>query len=265
MTLQKSARLAIAVGAVLLAFVSGFGSFSQNVEASIRDFELPHWPSYPDASCTGVPTGATLTVVNGDMEITTANTVIDSKDVRGCVSVRAPGVIIRKSRIACSGPFVIDSYGYTGTWLSIEDSEIDCNDTNGTAVGEEGVAIVRSNIHGCENGFDVDRNFTIQDNYIHDMYQSAEAHTDGIQMWNTATAVTIQHNRIYSNNGTSAIISPTNATLGTVIRDNLLAGGAYTLYCVQGGAGSQHIINNHFSTIFYPTVGEFGPVDRLRR
>ena len=205
----------------------------------IRDFELP-MPSYPDASCTGVPTGATLTVVNGDMEITTANTVIDSKDVRGCVSVRAPGVIIRKSRIACSGPFVIDSYGYTGTWLSIEDSEIDCNDTNGTAVGEEGVAIVRSNIHGCENGFDVDRNFTIQDNYIHDMYQSAEAHTDGIQMWNTATAVTIQHNRIYSNNGTSAIISPTNATLGTVIRDNLLAVARTRSTVYKGGWQPTH-------------------------
>jgi hypothetical protein len=78
-------------------------------------------------------------------------------------------------------------------------------------------------------------------------------------MWDTATGVTIQHNRIYANNGTSAIISPSAGTLGTVIKDNLFAGGAFTLYCRQAGSGAQQIVNNHFSTTFYQTVGEYGP------
>ena len=37
------------------------------------------------------------------------------------------------------------------------------------------------NIHGCENGLDIDQNITVEDSYIHDLYNGAEAHTDGIQ------------------------------------------------------------------------------------
>jgi hypothetical protein len=217
-------------------------------------------PAYPDATCTGVPAGTSLTIVNGNMTINTAGTVVDSKDIRGCVTVNAASVVIRKSKIACNGPYVIDAYGVSGTWLRIEDSEVSCNNTNGTAIGEENITVLRTNIHGCENGFDVNFNFLIQDNYIHDMYQSAVAHTDGIQMWPSANDVTIKHNRIYANDGTSAIISAGSGTSNILIQDNLFAGGAYTLYCRQNGPGTNYrVINNHFSTIFYPTVGAYGP------
>ena len=70
---------------------------------------------------------------------------------------------------------------YAGTPLLIEDSEIDCQNTSGTAIGEANVTARRLNIHGCENGFNISQNVTVEDSYIHDMYNSAEAHTDGIQ------------------------------------------------------------------------------------
>jgi hypothetical protein len=202
-----------------------------------------------------------LKVVKGDMVISTANAIVDGKDIRGCVRVTAPGVTIRNSKITCRrAPYAVDTIDVPGTWLTIQDSMISCADRTGTtAIGEENVTVLRTDISGCENGFDTNRNMLIQDNYVHDLAQGSLAHTDGIQMWDTATGVTIQHNRIYANNGTSAIISPSAGTLGTVIKDNLFAGGAYTLYCRQAGAGAQQVINNHFSTIFYPTVGEYGP------
>ena len=229
------------------------------VEAQAANCALPN---YPDASCTGVPTGIALTVVNGNMTISTANTIVDSKDIRGCIIVTAPGVIIRNSKITCSnGSYAIDTIGVSGTWLTIQDSEISCGNRIGTiAIGEEQVTALRNDISGCENGFDTNKNMLIQDNYIHDLAQGGSAHTDGIQMWSTATGVTIQHNRIYAGiDGTSAIISPSAGTLGTIIRDNLFAGGAWTLYCRQNGSGGQQIINNHFSTFFLPKVGVAGP------
>jgi hypothetical protein len=218
-------------------------------------------PSYPDASCTGVPSGTALTIVNGDMVISTANAIVDGRDIRGCVRVTAAGVTIRNSKIVCStAPYAIDAFGVAGAWLTIEDSLISCaNRTGATAIGEENINVLRSDISGCENGFDTNKNMLIRDNYIHDLAQSDVAHTDGIQMWDTATNVTIEHNRIYANDGTSAIISPSAGTLGTIIKDNLFAGGAYSLYCRQSGSGTQRIINNHFSTIFYSTAGAFGP------
>jgi len=199
------------------------------------------------------------------MTISTANTIVDSKDIRGCVIVKAPGVIIRNSKITCTNNgYVVDTIGVSGTWLTIQDSTLSCGNLTGggSAIGEEQITVLRNDISGCENGFDVNKNMLIQDNYIHDLYTgngTDDPHTDGIQMWNTATGVTIQHNRIIPGaNTTSAIISPSQGNLGTIIRDNLFAGGAYTIYCRQAGSGGQLIINNHFSKMYYPNSGLYG-------
>jgi Fibronectin type III domain len=222
-------------------------------------------PSYPDASCTGVPPGTQLTVVNGDMTITTPNTVIDGMDIRGSVIVDAPGVVIRRSKITSSDFIAVGSFGgaYTGTGLVIEDSEISCNNWRRTAIGDTNFTARRVNIHGCENGFDLDGPALIEDSYIHDLYNDDIAHTDGAQLTDVAHDITFRHNRIYSNDGTSAIISPdvhAGVARNILIEDNLLAGGAYTLYCPQNGPGVNYrVIDNHFSTVFYPTVGAFAP------
>lgn len=226
-------------------------------------------PAYPDATCTGVPTGIVLTVVPGDFTVNTPGFTIDGQDIQGCVTVKAPGITIKNSRITCLGFIGVDNWGYAVTgpsdWLTVQDSEIHCNNGPGTGVGEQYVIALRLNVHGCENGFDVDQGFRIEGNYIHDLTQSAEAHSDGIQMWSTVNGVTIEHNTIFSNtngvDGTSAIISPSAGTTDVLIQDNLMAGGAFTLYCRQAGAGTNYrVINNHFSTRFHdPKVGFYGP------
>jgi hypothetical protein len=215
--------------------------------------------AWPNATNTGVPAGTTLTVVNGNLTIDTANTVIDGKDIRGCVNVTAPGVIIRRSKVSCANFYTVASFGgaYTGAGLLIEDTEIDCQNTSGTAVGDTHVTARRLNIHGCENGFDVDTNFVIEDSYIHDLYDSAEAHTDGIQFAIGAN-VTVSHNAIFVH-GTSAIITNPTTTANAVIQNNLLAGGAYTLYCPRDSSVDVHVLNNHFSRVYYPTGGAYGP------
>ena len=116
---------------------------------------------FPDASNTGVPAGTTLTAYTGPSNITTANTVIDGKNI-GCIQVTAPGVVIRNSNISCSGGYAVyvDDRTSTQTLVTIEDSEIDCRTRPGTAVGEADVTVPPVNIHGCENGFDANQNIT---------------------------------------------------------------------------------------------------------
>jgi hypothetical protein len=228
---------------------------------------------FPDASNTGVPAGTTLEVVNGDVTITTANDTVDAKDIRGCVEVRAPGVTISRSRISCDS-FLAIAYFDTGTTpaapLTIRDSEIDCRDTTGrTAIGEANIVALRVNVHGCENGFDANQHVTVKDSYIHDLANSAVAHTDGIQFAhylngstevNHARDITVDHNTIYANAGTSSVISNPSGDEDILVQNNLLAGGAYSLYCDYNGTASNYrVLNNHFSTLFYPTVGAFGP------
>jgi hypothetical protein len=223
------------------------------------------------------------------MVIGTPNTVVDGKDIRGCVTVKAPGVVIRRSKVSCRSSYTIASSdgAYNGTGLVVEDTEIDCQSTSGTAIGDTNFTATRVNIHDCENGGDVDQNVTIEDSYIHNLYNSAQSHTDGIQfagghyqiidgkyvrdshgnpvVLSNSANVTIRHNTIYSYNtsdhqdGTSAIISNHGSDTNVLIESNLLAGGAYTLYCDQGATGINYrIINNHFSRAFHLTVGAYG-------
>jgi hypothetical protein len=224
-------------------------------------------PAYPSADCTGVPAGTSLSAHGGDLEIGTANAVIDGLDIRGCVRVNAPGVVIRRTRITCSGVAVASfADDYSGGGVILEDVEISCGNANGsTAVGDYNFTVRRANIHSCENGFDVDGSATIEHNYIHDLIPfdpASDPHTDGAQITPVGRDINIVHNTIYAGDGTSAIISPrvsAGVVTNVLIRDNLMAGGAYTLYCQQDGSGNNYqVVNNHFSTRFYPNVGAFG-------
>jgi hypothetical protein len=255
-------------------------------------------PNYPDASCTGVPAGTTLTNYTGPNPITTAGTVVDSKRITSCLEVAAGGVVIKNSYITCPNSITVNcsdqgTCGRSATPLTIQDSEIDCTGNGstgivgqGSAISEANFTLRRVNIHGCENGLDINQNVDIQDSYIHDLYNDPVvpppdgAHADGMQFaadhwsgsaWVSGSLnVTIKHNTIYgmgwkSNGtgfdfGTSAIITNRGGDTNILIQDNLLAGGAVSLYCEQGAKGTNYrVITNHFSTKYGPNVGAFGP------
>ena len=248
-----------------------------NVTVTVSNTTPPPPPltGFPDASNTGVPAGMTLTAYTGPSNITAPNTVIDGKTI-GCIDISAPGVTIRNSRISCPGGYAIYVGDSGPGTLLIEDSEVDCKDQGGTAIGEAEVTARRLDISKCENGFDVNQNITIEDSYIHDLYQSASAHPDGLQFaaghWNGSSYVccvlnlTIRHNTIYGTSevdgaqGNAAIISGRGGDTNILIENNLFAGGGYTLYCEQGARGTNYrVLNNHFSTRFSSKVGFYGP------
>jgi hypothetical protein len=259
-------------------------------------------PKYPDATCAGVPSDTALSAYAGPTDITTANTVIDAQNITSCLTISAPGVVIKRSHISATGcaDVVLNNAGskyhggYSGTGLIIQDSEIDCRDTNGTALGDNNLTALRNNIHGCENGFDMDLNADIEDNYIHDLFQSSAAHTDGLQSYD-GSGVKLIHNTFYGDTplcsnanycaGTSAVNVNNIAANGVhtsnlTIKDNMLAGGAFSLYCPTLSTTNFIIQNNHFSykfrdpnsTVSYgagvpapwkpdtgPGVGDYGP------
>jgi len=120
----------------------------------------------------------------------------------------------------------------------------------------------------------------VQDSYIHD--QSITGHDDGLQMASGhftngqvidgALNLNIIHNTIYGHNddfsatknqsgdfGTSAIISNPSGATNILIQHNLMAGGAYTLYCPESSTNFR-VLDNRFSNIFIPQIGYFGPI-----
>ena len=221
---------------------------------------------YPDATNTGVPPGTTLTVVDGDLTVRKAGAVIEGKDIRGCVIIKASNVTIRRSKVTCTFGYGIGSFPeeYSGGGLVVEDVEVDCANSGATAIGYYGLTGRRLNLHGCENGFDIDYDVTVVDSYLHDMRQTETGHTDGIQLAGGSNIV-IRHNTIFNPGGTSAIISHPNANADVMIEANLLGGGAYTLYCPRDSSTNFRVINNRFSTMFSAKGGAFGPWDSCEK
>jgi len=208
-----------------------------------------------------------LSAYSGSTTIKAADAVIDGKVLDGEILVDAPGVVIRDSKI--NGTVHVNDN--TGNSLVLEDVEIDCGGAN-TGVGEANVTVRRANIHGCENGFDMNQNIDVRDSYIHglalggheDGMQFASGHFENGQIVKASRNLTIVHNTIFGTSdeggfGTSAIISNPGGDTDVLIQDNLMAGGAYTIYCEGGGKGINYrVLDNHFTTRFKSSVGYFG-------
>ena len=232
----------------------------------------PSSGGWPDATNTGVPAGTTLTAYTGPLTITTAGTVIDRRKITGCVVIKANNVTIKNSLLQTNGCFfnVLSDNGNTG--LLLQDVEIDGqgNTTGDSAVNGGGYTCLRCDIHGTSDGFKAGTGVIIQDSWIHDLAQGPGGHNDGVQSLGT-TSLKIIHNSIVVQDGaTSAIILSTgsaSAMKNVEIRDNLLGGGAYTVY---GGYASGRdtlskvanisITGNRFTTVVHPKSGAYGPM-----
>ena len=218
--------------------------------------------------------GTVLSSVSGDLNVSTAG-VVNAKDVSGCINVLVPGVTIENSRASCIA--TLGTARTSGPWTIVQDTTVTCANISkpGSAdIGDNNMTVRRANIYGCENGFDADQNFDIEDSYIHDLYQSVQAHTDGLQSA-IGSNITINHNRFYAETpslcgaeqgkdcgGTSAINVNNNAsgphTTNLIISNNLLAGGSYTLYCPIPSMTNVQVFGNRFSRLYYPDGGNFG-------
>lgn len=204
---------------------------------------------YPDATNTGAK-GA-LTVVNGNVTLSTAGATYANREVRGCITVTAPNVVIRNVKVTGDCGWSIDYAPYnnwrTDQHLLIEDTTVICQGT-GAGIGELNFIARRVNVSRCENGFDVDRDATIVDSYVHDLTAETGAysglHTDGIQGIQTRNVLYDHNTLIAPRVATSAIIADRlNPAGGTwMLRNSLLDGGGYTVYCPNAGT----VVNNRF-------------------
>jgi hypothetical protein len=206
---------------------------------------------FPDATNTGAH--GTLTVVQGDVTLSTAGQVYQDKDVHGCITVTAPNVTIRNVKVACGGFYVIDHFPSGASTLTIEDTTVVCTNPFSTGIGEWQIVARRVDVSGCTNGFDIDRNALIEDTYCHDLTPesgaTADVHTDCVQ-GSMTNDVTIHHNTLLTPfYGTSAIGGAcsvcSNPRVTWVVENNLLDGGAYALYCAGGYGEIGSIVQNN--------------------
>ncbi len=189
--------------------------------------------------------------------------VIQNLDVNGRITVNHDNVTIRNVRFRSAGQ-AINNLGHTG--LLVEDCEIDGSGAPdaSSAIGEHNYTMRRCNIHHVGEGPRINGNVVLEDNYLHDFlnFIAQGAHQDCIQI-TSGSNIVIRHNTcmIQVDGANAAIMTGSYAGSDVLIERNLLAGGGFTVYCgAHIGYTNVRLLNNHFSTVYYPRAGYHGPI-----
>ena len=233
------------------------------------------YTNWPGPSNTGVPSGTTLRKVNGDLKITKSGTVINGIDLRGCISLAASNVTIKRSRLrgSCAEGTIGPFYGANYTNILIEDVEIDGmnQSTSYSLVGGRSFTCRRCNLHGGGTGIRAGSNVVVEDSYLHDNHVGGESHNTAMSI-HGGSNITIRHNHLQCDGGWNcssalSLYTADGAIDHVLVEENLFSGGGY---CVYGGVynrdgkiiAATHVqfLRNGFLTNQWPKCGDLGPV-----
>lgn len=205
----------------------------------------------PGSSNTGVPAGTKLTVHNGDLNITTAGTVIDGKDIRGLVKISAPNVTIKNSIIrgrALSGvaPLINNLGGQSG--LKIVDTELFPSTASPYAMGIYGYnfTATRLNIHGVIDSIHLTGgNVKIDRSWLHNNLHYASdpnhggkpSHDDSIQIQKGSNISVTNSNISGAFNSGIQITQDTGTVANFTFTGNYANGGGCTVNIAEKSYG----------------------------
>jgi hypothetical protein len=206
-----------------------------------------------------VPAGVGLKA-SGGLTLGSAGQTVSGLDIRGCLTITASNVTVRRSRISCRGDYVVKlADGVRGVVL--EDVEIDGQGSaDAIAIGVDGFTLRRADVHGVGDGPRMGSATVVEDSWIHGLVEGGGSHNDGIQSTG-GRGIVIRRNRIENpHRQTSCILL--GADLGDIsdalVEGNYLNGGNYSIYAGSDpghSASNIRIVNNRFGPDFV-----FGPV-----
>ncbi|MFO0671179.1 MAG: right-handed parallel beta-helix repeat-containing protein [Polyangiaceae bacterium] len=227
-----------------------------------------------------MPTGALLSPYTGPSNVIAAGTVIDGKDVSTCLTISAPNVTIKRSRIRCSGDYALYQGG-GAQGLLVEDVEITSASTAGAGeqssvdramLFTDGATVRRAYVHGTRRGVALGDNTTIEASYIGDNVNNTAAHSSAVAAWGGTKNVVLRNNNLSTAPNTMAssaasFYPESGPNVGFTIVGNLFdTDGGYAMYVgYTPSAGespntSFQITDNWFGVRYHPECGSYGPV-----
>lgn len=221
---------------------------------------------YPDASNTGVAPGIALRQ-SGCVSANTAGQVIENISINNCtIDVSARDVVIRNVKIVIDDPakwaiIVRDPGSATIDHVDVTGVDDGAHSVQYAVLSQttKPVTVTRSNLHNCSNCIQGDH-VTATDNYIHDVGGPPEAHLDGILcISNYGCHLSAEHNTVLSQGIAIALYGDFGTPVDSVISNNLVGGGSYTLYGGTTKSTGIRIIDNRISRAIHPKGGLWGP------
>ncbi|MEU8617768.1 hypothetical protein [Streptomyces sp. NPDC048623] len=257
------------------------GTADDGKPAAPKGCARPRDCGYPDETTTGPRTTTLTPQSTGNAAIRTDGTVIRGWDITGSLDIYANNVTVIDSRITSTNWWGINLRpGFSG--LKIMYTTITAVPGKGPDNGGSDYAVSNMSTSSIEIGYCDISVFgdalsmgqgEIHDNYVHDI--TPFKNLDG--EWQHTNAVisngggkgklTIRHNTLLNptpvEKGASAAVglfADSAPVTGTVVRDNWLAGGAYTLYAGGKDSSGIEVTGNVFSPQYYPHGGKYGAV-----
>jgi hypothetical protein len=246
--------------------------------------------SNPDVADCNAPAGGSLGSGwkwdhRGFIAVTTDGAVVKDVQVAAVIDVKAPNVTVEDTLINCACGYyqVVVRNTDTGAAanadnLTIEDSTLE--DTAGASGGQNqinvkefggvgGMKILRDNLSGAGGGVQNGngaRADLIRDSYIHDLLDGYGYHDEDVHI-DYGGPMTIEHNTLFNEVEQTAVVMINQdgppAPSHVSVDDNLMAGGGYTIYGGDKGAGysgpTSYIVitNNHLSPLYFPSIGQY--------
>lgn len=125
----------------------------------------------------------------------------------------------------------------------------------------------RINVFGSEDGVRLGSRSSLRHSFIHGLQGDADSHYDSVTA-DGAHGWRITHNRILNHHGQTAAIwvgDPRYGPSSGIVRDNLIGGGGYTIYAGHGSRRGIRVIDNRFTTKYFPRSGYWGLVADWKR
>jgi hypothetical protein len=291
---RRSRMLGAAVlGAVALAAVgalTGGGAKSQADAAVLTNCAAtPTSCSYPAAANTGVLSGTILKSVpsqvssgpgwyynaaGNDVIVNVNGTVLSGLYIPYNLVINASNVTVKNVQVVTNAAFGISLTHTTG--VTIENSTISGQDATTGRVGSAiddvygdstGMVIKNNNISYFKTAVQISTGL-VDSNYIHDPGYITGDHTNGFYVNGGTQPLTISNNTIFDSLGQTDAINLDAGSTGVpvankTVTNNLLAGGAYTIYggtALNNPTSNIVIKGNRFGQIYYPLSGQYGPV-----
>ncbi|WP_129339235.1 hypothetical protein [Cellulomonas endophytica] len=219
--------------------------------------------TWPGDANTGVPSGTSLRVHEGDLKVTTAGTVIDGREIRGTVWVQAPGVVIKNSKItgrSYSSDLALVMVQGSGS-VTIQDSEMYGRVPSPHVRGVIGqnFKLLRVDMHDVIDHMVITgSNVTVQDSWLRDnLYYSSDpnyggtpTHDDNFQI-SAGSNINIIHNRLSGTHNASLMITQDRGDVSNVnFSNNHVSDGGCAVNIAQkayGPISGMKIQNNTFT------------------
>jgi hypothetical protein len=210
---------------------------------------------FPNASNTGAH--GKLRVISGDRTVSRDGTVLENVEIRGSLTIAADNVLVRNVKVVSDGFWPVRANGrgirlIRSTFVGSAESQASLA---GHYVGR------RLNLYGAGDGARMTGG-RLSDSYIHDLADFDGAHNDGIDAFGP---VKIVHNTVLVAMGqTSAImLSEYGSTpdSNVLVKHNLIGGGGFSFYGGAPDTAQGHeVVDNLFTTRYFPRGGYYGPV-----